>query len=173
MRKSLFCLTIASMMTVPAVMAAPQEIAPPPQISQEAAQAAYQNAQKANAPTNYERVGEAARRHPANPDLAPSAADYEKARQDRAAGRYVKPASKDTEIEAVRDQNNRIREYVVTPGSTHLPYRIENRSERPVDAAPPGTQFAVNIIHFNTSFGNMIAGFPAFLNTLLYLGRFL
>lgn len=136
MRKSLFCLTIASMMTVPAVMAAPQEIAPPPQISQEAAQAAYQNAQKANAPTNYERVGEAARRHPANPDLAPSAADYEKARQDRAAGRYAKPASKDTEIEAVRDQNNRIREYVVTPGSTHLPYRIENRSERPVDAAP-------------------------------------
>ena len=81
-------------------------------------------------------MGEVARRHPANPDLAPSAADYEKARQDRAAGRYVKPASKDTEIEAVRDQNNRIREYVVTPGATHVPYRIENRSDRPADSAP-------------------------------------
>ena len=138
MRKTVFCLTIASMLTAPVAMAAPEQIAPPPQISQKAAAAAYKNVQKSAAPTNYERVGEVARRHPANPDLAPSAADYEKARQDRAAGRYVKPASKDTEIEAVRDQNNRIREYVVTPGATHVPYRIENRSDRPADAAPGG-----------------------------------
>ena len=61
MRKSLFCLTIASLMAAPIAMAAPQEIAPPPQISQKAAQAAYQNAQKNAVPTNYERVGEAAR----------------------------------------------------------------------------------------------------------------
>ena len=136
MRKTVFCLTIASMLAAPVAMAAPEQIAPPPQISQKAAAAAYKHVQKSAAPTNYERVGEVARRHPAYPDLAPSAADYEKARQDRAAGRYVKPASKDTEIEAVRDQNNRIREYVVTPGATHVPYRIENRSDRPADSAP-------------------------------------
>lgn len=137
MRKTLFCLSIASLLVAPSVMAAPDNMAPPPpQISKEAAKAAYQQADKQRAATNYERVGEAARRHPANPDLAPSAADYEKARQDRAAGRYAKPESQNTEIEAVRDQNNRIREYVVTPGSTHVPYTIENRADRPASDAP-------------------------------------
>ena len=41
-----------------------------------------------------------------------------------------------TTIEAVRDQDNRVTEYVVTPGSTHIPYTMENQAERPIDSTP-------------------------------------
>ena len=43
-----------------------------------------------------------------------------------------------TKIEEVRDENNRVTEYVVTPGTTQIPYRIENRAERPIDSSPAG-----------------------------------
>ena len=43
---------------------------------------------------------------------------------------------KRTKIEAVRDPNNHVTEYVVTPGSTKIPYRIENRADRPIDTTP-------------------------------------
>ena len=43
---------------------------------------------------------------------------------------------KRTKIEAVRDPNNHVTEYVVTPGSTKIPYRIENQADRPIDTTP-------------------------------------
>ena len=43
-----------------------------------------------------------------------------------------------TKIEEVRDENNHVTEYVVTPGTTQIPYRIENRAERPIDSSPAG-----------------------------------
>ena len=65
-----------------------------------------------------------------------SEADYAKARKDREEGRAEKPVGSRTQIETVRDQNNRITEYVVTPGSTRVPYSVENRSEYPASSAP-------------------------------------
>ena len=53
--------------------------------------------------------------------IAPSEADLEKARADREKGIVPKVHSKRTTIEAVRDQDNRVTEYVVTPGSTQIP----------------------------------------------------
>ena len=38
----------------------------------------------------------------------------------------------------MRDQDNRVTEYVVTPGSTQIPYTMENRAERPIDTSPGG-----------------------------------
>ena len=69
--------------------------------------------------------------------LAPTAKDMEKAQADRAHG-HVPPRNnhKETTIEAVRDQDNRVTEYVVTPGSTHIPYSMENQAERPIDSTP-------------------------------------
>ena len=60
--------------------------------------------------------------------IAPTQADMEKARRDREAGQ-IPPKNNDkrTKIEAVRDPNNHVTEYVVTPGSTKIPYRIETR----------------------------------------------
>ena len=52
----------------------------------------------------------------------------------------------------IRDRNNRVVEYIVTPGSTHIPYTIENRSERPADDTPGGnpksTTGTTRQIHF-------------------------
>lgn len=70
--------------------------------------------------------------------LAPTQADLEKARALREAGHAPEPPAKNTTIEQIRDQNNRVTEYVVTPGSTHIPYALEDKSERPADSRPGG-----------------------------------
>ena len=134
MRKSLFLLSLLSLALAQAGVASAQSNGSmqPPQISEQAAEAAYNNAQKPKrAPSGYDKLARESNRYAANPDLAPSEADYAKARKDREEGRAEKPVGSRTQIETVRDQNNRITEYVVTPGSTKIPYSIENRSERP------------------------------------------
>lgn len=136
MRKTLFALSLAALFVAPITQAQPNDIDRPPVISEKAAKAAFDGAQGERPTTNYERVGQKAKRHEADPGLAPTAADYEKARKDRAMGHYEKPMSKQTQIEAVRDQHNQIREYVVTPGSTHIPYTMDNRADRPASADP-------------------------------------
>ncbi len=73
----------------------------------------------------------------ANP-LLPSREDMAKAREDRAKGIIPPKYEKQTTIETVRDENNRVTEYVVTPGSTHIPYTIENQADRPIDSTPGG-----------------------------------
>ena len=70
--------------------------------------------------------------------LVPSQADMEKARKDREQGIIPPSYDKQTKIETVRDQDNRVTEYVVTPGSTHIPYRMENQADRPIDSTPGG-----------------------------------
>ena len=62
----------------------------------------------------------------------------EKAREERAHGHLPPKFDRQTKIEEVRDENNRVTEYVVTPGTTQSPYRIENRAERPIDSSPAG-----------------------------------
>lgn len=105
-------------------------ISAPPQISEADAQNAKDNVKAPRRTSSYDKLSEKARQYDVNPDLAPSDADYAKARQDRAEGKVTKRSNR-TEIEEIRDQNNRITEYVVTPGSTKIPYSIENRSDRP------------------------------------------
>ncbi len=68
--------------------------------------------------------------------LVPTADDMARARELRESGKAPQAPSQYTEVRQVRDQNNRVVEYVVTPGSTHIPYTIENRSERPADDTP-------------------------------------
>ena len=70
--------------------------------------------------------------------LVPSEADMEKARKDREQGIIPPSYDKQTKIETVRDQDNRVTEYVITPGSTHIPYRMENQADRPIDSTPGG-----------------------------------
>ncbi len=73
--------------------------------------------------------------------LEPSAQDMQRAREARAnkqdSGKISKYRSEyGTVIEEVHDQNNRITEVRVTPGTTEIPYTMKNRSERPVDNRP-------------------------------------
>lgn len=88
------------------------------------------------AATASETRAEAAARAEAE-SLAPTALDMKKARQARERG-VVPPRNNDktTRIETVRDKDNRVTEYVVTPGSTHIPYTMENRSEKPISTNP-------------------------------------
>lgn len=75
--------------------------------------------------------------------------------RDREAGQ-IPPKNNDkrTKIEAVRDPNNHVTEYVVTPGSTKIPYRIENQADRPIDTTlrkvknPSGTLGTPKFIEF-------------------------
>ena len=93
-----------------------------------------------SAPNDAPQSGPAARKpsaEEANP-LLPSKADMEKAREERAHGHLPPKFDRQTKIEEVRDENNRVTEYVVTPGTTQIPYRIENRAERPIDSSPAG-----------------------------------
>ena len=131
MKKTLLLTAIAAMSLGSAALshalAAP--ISAPPQISESAAEDARDQVQAPRS-SNYEKLSEKARQYEVNPDLAPTDADYAKARKDREEGK-IERRSQRTEIEAIRDQNNRITEYVVTPGSTKIPYSIQNRSDRP------------------------------------------
>ncbi len=133
MKKTVFVtvaagLFLSSAAFVPAMAADP--ISAPPQISEADAQSAQGNVNSGRRSSSYEKLSEKARQYEVNPDLAPTDADYAKARKDREEGRITKRSQR-TEIETIRDQNNRITEYVVTPGSTKIPYSIENRSDRP------------------------------------------
>ena len=107
------------------------QIERPPMISEQDAKAAAVQAPQQRPSGNYERVGEKARRHYANPDLAPTEQDYQKAREDRRAGNIPHRINNRTEIEVKRNQHNQISEYIVTPGSTHIPYSMENVANRP------------------------------------------
>ena len=133
MKKTVFVtiaagLFLSSAAFVPVMAADP--ISAPPQISEADAQSAQGNVNSGRRSSSYEKLSEKARQYEVNPDLAPTDADYAKARKDREEGRITKRSQR-TEIETIRDQNNRITEYVVTPGSTKIPYSIENRSDRP------------------------------------------
>ncbi|MDO5531652.1 hypothetical protein [Sutterella sp.] len=69
--------------------------------------------------------------------IAPTEEDMRAARDRREAGeRPPRNNDKRTQIEEVRDANNRVTEYVVTPGTTKIPYKIENRADRPMDTTP-------------------------------------
>ncbi|WP_295477295.1 hypothetical protein [Sutterella sp.] len=69
--------------------------------------------------------------------LAPTEEDMRRARANREAGvQTPRNNDKRTKIEAVRDPNNHVTEYVVTPGSTKIPYTMENRADRPIDTTP-------------------------------------
>ena len=73
--------------------------------------------------------------------LEPTAEDMARARAERAkrtdSGKVTKYRSEyGTVIEETHDQDNRITEVCVTPGSTSIPYTMKNTSERPVDNRP-------------------------------------
>ena len=105
-----------------AAIASPLEAPPPDAGDVKPAPAAAEPAPRAQAPRPRE----------GNP-LLPSEQDMKKAREDREHGKIPPKFDKQTKIEAVRDQNNHVTEYVVTPGSTQIPYRIENQADRPID----------------------------------------
>lgn len=145
MRKTLIALTLSCALL--ATQAIAQTVGAPPQISEQDAQSARQTVQPSKQ-SGYDRLTERAQAHAVNPDLAPTEADYAKARKDRAEGRAPKKRAQGTEIETVRDQNNRITEYVVTPGTTHIPYTVENRADRPTEPGNKDTLGTPKFINF-------------------------
>ena len=74
-------------------------ISAPPQISEADAQSAQGNVNSDRRSGSYEKFSEKARKYEVNPDLAPTDADYAKARKDREEGRVAKRSQR-TEIEA-------------------------------------------------------------------------
>ena len=73
--------------------------------------------------------------------IPPSERDMQRAREERSkrvdTGKVTKYRSEyGTIIEETHDQNNRVTDVRVTPGSTEIPYTMKNRSDRPVDNRP-------------------------------------
>lgn len=73
--------------------------------------------------------------------LEPTAEDMKRARENQRRKDSVgqtKPYVSDygTVIEEKHDQNNRLTEIRVTPGTTEIPYSMKNTSERPIDNRP-------------------------------------
>ena len=62
-----------------------------------------------------------------------------RARHDEEA-RHAQPepyiSKRGTKIEERHDQNNRLTEVRVTPGTTEIPYTMKNRGDRPIDNRP-------------------------------------
>ena len=86
MKKTVFVtiaagLFLSSAAFVPAMAADP--ISAPPQISEADAQSAQGNVNSGRRSSSYEKLSEKARQYEVNPDLAPTDADYAKARKDR------------------------------------------------------------------------------------------
>lgn len=73
-------------------------------------------------------------------DLAPTEEDMRRARAERRHQYSSQPAPyispRGTKIEELHDQNNRLTEVRVTPGTTEIPYTMKNRSDRPIDNRP-------------------------------------
>ena len=74
--------------------------------------------------------------------LEPSAEDMAKARaaREKSAAKRSKDSiyvsNYGTRIEERHDQNNRLTEIRVTPGTTQIPYTMKNTSDRPIDDRP-------------------------------------
>ncbi|MBO5659399.1 MAG: hypothetical protein J6S08_08235 [Duodenibacillus sp.] len=74
--------------------------------------------------------------------LVPTEQDMARARKAREATKAAKEnvttyvSKRGTRIEEHHDQNNRLTEVRVTPGSTEIPYTMENRSDRPINNTP-------------------------------------
>ena len=132
MKKTLLVSALAALTLGSAALsnAMASRISAAPLISEADAKTSKDHVKSARRATSYYKISENARQYEVNPDLAPTDADYAKARKDREEGKVTRRSQR-TEIEEVRDQNNRITEYVVTPGSTQIPYTVENRSDRP------------------------------------------
>ncbi len=126
MKKTLITLSVIGLFACP-TFAQPTSVDAPPAMSQGSSSVADQG----RASTGYERMQQKAKSYQSpNPNLAPTAEDYAKARKARKEGRAQRPQSNETEIQTVRDQDNRVTEYIVTPGTTHIPYSVENKSDR-------------------------------------------
>lgn len=72
------------------------------------------------------------------PDLAPTAEDYAKVRAEREKAHVSNPtyvSNHNTVIEEHYD-NNRLVDVTVTPGSTEIPYTMNNRGDKPIDTTP-------------------------------------
>lgn len=73
-------------------------------------------------------------------DLAPTEEDMRRARAERRHQYSSQPepyiSPRGTKIEELHDQNNRLTEVRVTPGTTEIPYTMKNRSDRPIDNRP-------------------------------------
>ncbi len=73
--------------------------------------------------------------------MEPSAEDMQRARENRnrkqsSTKTDVYVSEYGTRIEETHDQNNRLTEIRVTPGTTEIPYSMKNTSERPIDNRP-------------------------------------
>lgn len=81
-------------------------------------------------------------RAPLDTNLVPTEEDMARARKARAASKAGKEnvttfvSKRGTRIEEHHDQNNRLTEIRVTPGTTEIPYTMQNQSDRPINNTP-------------------------------------
>lgn len=124
-------LCLVTLMTLTGVAVAADTVAPPP---------AYTG--RAELPVVADRTApaaasdDAARLEPNENDMKRARA---RARHDEET-RHAQPepyiSKRGTKIEERHDQNNRLTEVRVTPGTTEIPYTMKNRGDRPIDNRP-------------------------------------
>lgn len=132
-------LTVALFAAFTAGAMAADNLEAPPRITQvPAAQqppAAKSNADAPRTPAGDRSTYNASRLEPSAEDMAKARADREqRGRNNAQPAPYVSEYG--TKIEEVHDQNNRVTEIRVTPGTTDIPYTMKNRSDRPIDNRP-------------------------------------
>lgn len=130
-------LTVAAFVALPVLAAG--DALPPPQI-----QAVQNNPARSGAAVRDNRQTPPKEAENEAGRLEPTEADYRQARaraeQRRASEEKITryEGKYGTRIDEYHDQNNRMTEVVVTPGTTHIPYTMENRTDRPINTEAGG-----------------------------------
>lgn len=129
-------ITVAALSAVAVSAFAAADIQAPPVVTQVPEN--YQ-AQPADADAPRTRQGDSATYNASR--LEPTAEDMQRARENqrrKQASDEPKPYVSEygTKIEEEHDQNNRLTEIRVTPGTTSIPYTMKNTSDRPIDNRP-------------------------------------
>lgn len=124
-------LCLVTLMTLTGVAVAADTVAPPPAYTGRAELPAVADRAAPAAASD-----DAARLEPNENDMKRARA---RARHDEET-RHAQPepyiSKRGTKIEERHDQNNRLTEVRVTPGTTEIPYTMKNRGDRPIDNRP-------------------------------------
>lgn len=142
MSKRLFLMTLCAVSTC---ALAQEDLSVPPSISNVPATATESATPADVYGKGARRPGESTTQAYEASQLNPTAQDVEKARAQREENRRNAGGAKrepfvsemsGTKIQETVDNDNRVTEVTVTPGSTSIPYTMRNRSDRPIDTTP-------------------------------------
>ena len=129
------CFTYCASAVAADSLETPPKITPVPMAQPSKAKAPEPAQQRAKMRAQDRATYEASRLEPTAEDMARARQNQRDAQKNKAKNKpYVSDYG--TVIEEKYDQNDRLTEIRVTPGSTSIPYTMKNTSDRPIDLRP-------------------------------------